>query len=146
LADTRAQIEVQDWVRDTWLPNRFGKNFTQASLPLESGGQFRFTAVSDDQSIAAFISTSGSSTASGKKGVGKLQKIRADMLFLRMTSVDKRLIVFTENDMYELCLQEKAIGRVSQDIEFELAGPLPKELELRLTKARRDASDEVAPR
>jgi len=45
--------------------------------------------------------------------------------------------------MYDLCLQEAEAGRVPASIEFAHV-ELPKELNERLTKARRKASREVS--
>ena len=72
MADTRVQIEVEDWVRNNWMPANLGQNFIPEKLPLTSGGVFDFDAVSKDKTIASNISTSGARTASGKNAVGKL--------------------------------------------------------------------------
>ena len=67
------------------------------------------------------------------------------MLFLLMVPAEKRLIVFTEKDMFEFWQTEKASGRVPGEIEFLLIS-LPEELSERLVKARRAASEEVSPK
>jgi hypothetical protein len=72
---------------------------------------FDFDAVCGDKSIAATISTSGAKTSGGKHAVGKIQKLRSDMLFLTMIEAKQRLVVLTERDMYELFLKEAAGGR-----------------------------------
>jgi hypothetical protein len=76
-------------------------------VKLSSGGVFDFDAVSADRSIVATISTSGTKTASGKHAVGKLLKLRADMLFLLLANAPRSLVVLTERDMYDLCLKER---------------------------------------
>jgi len=63
MADTRIQIEVEDWVRRNWMPTHFGKKFFREHLKIRSGGVFDFDAVSDDASIVGTISTSGSKTS-----------------------------------------------------------------------------------
>ena len=93
----------------------------------------------------ANISTSSGITSGGKNPSGKIQKLRADMLFLLMTNVDKRLIVLTEKSMYDLCLKEKANGRVPQEVEFVLV-ELPETLAAALHNAKSIASKEVSPR
>jgi len=53
----------------------------------------------------ASISTSAARTARGKLGVGKLAKIRADMLFLLMVSCENRLLRL-------LVLTDEAMSRI----------------------------------
>src|SRR3989344_9497502 len=103
MADTRIQLEVEDWIRREWLPQKYGQSFRRERLRLDAGGFFDFDAVSADNFIVISISTSSASTAGGKGGAGKLQKLRADMLFLGMAEAQKRIIVLTERDMYQLC-------------------------------------------
>ncbi|MFV2045429.1 MAG: hypothetical protein ACC700_19630, partial [Anaerolineales bacterium] len=71
MADTRVQAEVEDWVRMHWMPETFGMPFYRERIQLTSGGVFDFDAVNSDRSIVASISTSGATTASGKRAVGK---------------------------------------------------------------------------
>jgi hypothetical protein len=66
MADTRVQLEVEDWVRQEWMPQHFGVNFYRERLKIRSGGVFDFDAVSADKSIVATISTSGAKTSGGK--------------------------------------------------------------------------------
>lgn len=145
MADTRVQLEVEDWVRQNWMPQSFGTRFRRERRTLRSGGKFDFDAVSDDDKIVATISTSNSFTAGGKHAVGKLMKLRSDMLFLTMAEAERRVIVLTERDMYERCIAEKDGGRVPPEIEFVLA-QIPEELRLRLQKAKAASSKEVSPR
>lgn len=145
MADTRVQLEVEDWVREKWMSKKFDCAFHRNRLALTSGGVFDFDAVSQDRKIAACISTSGGKTARGKFAVGKLLKLRSDMLFLLLAKEpEKRIIVLTESDMFEVCSKEKAGGRVPQQIEFFLA-QLPEDLRKKLTQARQKASREVSP-
>lgn len=144
MADTRAQVEVEDWIRKSWLPDKFGQQFRRERLSLSAGGVFDFDAVFEDDRIVASISTSSRKTSSGKRGTGKLQKLRADMLFLTMVKADKKLIILTEHDMYEECRKEKKAGRVPLEIDFYLAD-LPSDLNTKLRGARERASREVRP-
>ncbi len=141
MADTRVQLEVEDWVRQQWMPQHFGMNFYRERLKIRSGGVFDFDAVSGDKSIVATISTSGAKTSGGKHAVGKILKIRSDMLFLTMVEAKQRVVVLTENDMYEQCLKETEGGRVPPEIEFVYA-PLPEDRNVRLVAARQKASVE----
>jgi hypothetical protein len=141
MADTRIQLEVEDWIRRNWMPAYFGGKFSRQRLRLRSGGVFDFDAVSEDCSIVAAISTSGSKTSGGKNAVGKILKLRSDMLFLTMVEAKRRVIVLTENDMLEQCKKESAGGRVPKEIEFVCA-QIPAELSTRLIAARLKASGE----
>jgi len=141
VADTRIQIEVEDWVRRNWMPSHFGTKFSRERLSLRSGGVFDFDAVSEDHSIVATISTSGSKTSGGKYAVGKILKLRADMLFLTMVEARRRLVVLTERDMFDQCEKEVTGGRVPPEIEFACA-VIPDELRSRLIAARLKASGE----
>lgn len=145
MADTRAQLEVEDWVRKNWMPVEFGQQFHRERVPLISGGVFDFDAVSADGTIVASISTSGATTSSGKRAVGKLLKIRSDMLFLLLAEAQRRLVVLTERDMYDLCLSEAKAGRVPEEIEFAHVS-IPEGLEGRLKDSRKRASSEVSPK
>ena len=144
MADTHVQLEVEDWIRRNWMPAQFGQKFHRDRLRLSSGGVFDFDAVSENGTIVANISTSGATTASGRRAVGKLLKIRSDMFFLLLAEVERRLVVLTEPDMLELCQEEKERGRVPSSIEFCVAN-IPDELAQRLRRARRKASREVSP-
>lgn len=144
MADTRVQLEAEDWVRRTWLGKQFGTQFTRDRVTLEPGGQFDFDAVSDDRSVICTISTSTSKTRSGNYAVGKMMKLRADMLFLLMAPARQRIVVLTSKDMYEQCMKEKQNGRVPSQIGF-LHAELPPELAGKLAAAQQMASDEVSP-
>ena len=145
MADTSVQLQVEDWVRREWLPKKYNQQFRPERLRLSAGGVFDFDAVSSDNTIVANISTSSGITSGGKNPSGKIQKLRADMLFLLMINADKRLIVLTEKSMYDLCLKEKANGRVPLEVDFVLA-ELPASLSKSLQDAKAIASKEVSPR
>jgi len=144
MADTRVQLEVEDWVRREWMPGKFGRQFSRERVRLSSGGVCDFDAVSADGVIVAAISTSGARTAGGKNAVGKMLKIRSDMYFLLLATAERRIVVLTEKDMYENCMKEIAGGRIPVSIEFVHA-QIPEDLEARLRDARQVASREVLP-
>ena len=141
MADTRIQLEVEDWVRRNWMSSHFGMRFSRERLALRSGGVFDFDAVSEDLSVVATISTSGSKTSGGKSAVGKILKLRSDMLFLTMVEAKRRLVILTGRDMCDQCEKEAAGGRVPPEIEFACA-MIPEELRARLVAARLKASGE----
>ncbi len=145
MADTRIQLEVEDWVRKEWMPHALGQLFNRERVALSSGGVFDFDAVSADETVVATISTSGATTSGGKLAVGKLLKIRSDMLFLVLAKADRRIVVLTERDMYEQCMKEKHGGRVPLQIEF-LHAEIPEPWKQKLRAAKKSASDEVQPR
>ncbi len=145
MADTRVQLEVEDWIRRKWMPDRFGGKFNRERLKLRSGGVFDFDAVGAKGDVVASISTSGGLTAGGKLGTGKLLKLRSDMYFLLLTECKRRLIVLTEEDMFKVCQNEVKGGRVPREIEFFLA-EIPADLRRKLEDSRKIASDEVSPR
>jgi hypothetical protein len=86
---------------------------------------------------------SSARTARGKYVAGKIQKLRADMLFLLMVTAGKRLIILTGKDMFYFSVAEKRGGRVPQEIEF-VHLHLPETLVTRLLVAKKVASDEVS--
>ena len=143
MADTRVQLEVEDWIRRNWMPIHFGTKFSRERVRVRSGGVFDFDAVSEDLSIVATISTSGSRTSAGKNAVGKILKLRSDMLFLTMVEAKRRVIVLTEKDMFDQLAREFAGGRVPNEIEFVLAA-IPDELRTRLIAGRLKASGEFS--
>ncbi len=141
MADTRIQLDVEDWVRRNWMPTQYGTRFSRERLRLRSGGVFDFDAVSEDHSIVATISTSGAKTSGLKHAVGKILKLRSDMLFLTLVEAKRRIIVLTEQDMCNQCEKEFAAGRVPKEIEF-ICAEIPSELRARLVEARSNASKE----
>ncbi|HET6203487.1 MAG TPA: hypothetical protein VFI25_11875 [Planctomycetota bacterium] len=144
MADTRVQLEIEDWVRQHWMAKQFGQQFRRERLRLTSGGLFDFDAISADNAIVATISTSAGVTSGGKHPTGKVMKLRSDMLFLSMVEAKRRIIVLTAPDMYQLCIREKEGGRVPSSIEFAVA-PIPGLLQERLRHAQSAASREVRP-
>ena len=142
MADTRVQVEVEDWVRENWMRERLGASFSRERVRLSSGGVFDFDAVSANRDIVAVISTSGARTSGGNLAIGKLHKIRSDILFLTLVEARRKLVVLTEKDMFDQCKKEREAGRVPQDIEFFCA-ELPSDLRASLVTARERSSREV---
>lgn len=93
MADTRVQLEVEDWVCQQWMPQHFRLSFYRERLRIRSGGVFDFDAVRADRFIVAVISTSGAKTSGGKYAVGKILKVRTDILFLTMVKARRRVVV-----------------------------------------------------
>jgi hypothetical protein len=116
MANSHIQLEVEKWVRQDWMPNNYEIKFRRERLRLFPGGLFDFDAVSEDDKIVANISTSSGITAGVKNPAGKAQKLRTDMLFLTMAQAQKKLIVLTERDMFDLSQREKHHGREPSEI------------------------------
>jgi hypothetical protein len=144
MADTRVQLEVEDWIRKYWMPEEYGQTFHRERVRLSSGGVFDFDAVSADEKTVATISTSGAKTASGKNAVGKVLKVRSDVFFLLLAEAERRVCVLTEQDMYDYWLREREAGRVPGTVEFVCA-EISAQLRERLSVSRRRASREVSP-
>jgi hypothetical protein len=138
MAHTLVRLEVEDWVRRNWMTAKFGTEFSRERLELRSGGVFDFDAVNEDRSIVGTISTWGARASRGKHAVGKILKLRSDMLFLTMVEAQRRIVILTERDMYDQCTRERAEGRVPPEIEFGCA-VLPDEINRRLVAARQKA-------
>ena len=145
MADTRVQVEVEDWVRREWFPTQVGQPMHRERVRLNAGGVFDFDAVSADHSILAVISTSSCRTSGGNYAVGKLMKIRSDILFLTMASCKRRLVVSTDRGMHDQLVKEHASGRLPREIEL-LHAELPPQLCALLAKSQQTASEEVRPR
>lgn len=144
MADTRCQTECERWIRDHWLRERFGQDFTERNVALSSGGYFKFDAVSADGTVVASISTSKKDMRSGKAGVGKFMKLRSDMLFHILAGASRKLMIFTESCMFEACIKERERGRTPRDIEF-IHAQLPDQPVGRLAASRETSSREVRP-
>lgn len=144
MADTRVQRSVEEWVRSEWMPRQYGHDFMRKRVTLSPGGHFEFGAVSADDGIVATVSTSGSKTAGGKNAVGNMNKIRSNIYFLLLTAARKRIVIFTERDMYERWLKEAEDGRVPSSVDFAHVN-IPQELNTKLHASRQTASQEVTP-
>jgi len=144
MADSKTQREAEIWIREKWLPKKFGQQFVKKKLSLRSGGKFEFDGVSLDGRIAVSISTSCGITSGGKKASPKLHKMRSDALFLLLADVEQRVLVFSDQCMLDLCQREKNAGRFPHEIDI-IPVQLPSELEDALVHARRDAALEVSP-
>ncbi|MDE0478982.1 MAG: hypothetical protein OXI13_05065, partial [Gammaproteobacteria bacterium] len=112
MAKSKTNVAVEVWITEEWLPEHIGKDlsFSKTKLPLTSGGEFEFDAVSNDAHIIANISTSALKTARGKYGSGKVQKIRSDIYFLLLARATRKLMVLSEQDMYDWWIKEKELS------------------------------------
>ena len=144
MADSKSHRSAEVWLRESWLPATFHQTFSKRRLDLISGGQFEFDGVSADRTVAVCISTNGGVRANGGKAGTKLHKIRSDALFLLLTTIERRVVVFADKAMYELCANEAKNGRFPLNIEL-LYAELPSDMIAELEASRAFAAAEVTP-
>jgi hypothetical protein len=143
MTDTKAQAEAEQWIREKYLPKKYGQSFRQKNLDLQSRGQGKFDAVSDDNEIVAAICTSAGFTVSGKVATDELMKVRSDALRFLMLDArpQKRLMIFTDQSIIDVVKDEKKKGRFPKELEI-VKVKLPPDLAERLAEAQRMASEE----
>jgi hypothetical protein len=142
MADTKAQIEAENWIREQYLPKKYGQSFRQKNLDLQSRTQSKFDAVSDDGEIVAMISTSAGFTSSGKVATDELMKVRSDALRFLMLEAkpQKRLMIFTDQSMIDVVKDEKKKGRFPKELDI-LKVKLPADLAARVAESERTDSE-----
>ncbi len=148
MADTTVQRKAEAWIVEHELPRLYGQPFAERGMRLQWGGSFKFDAVSVDGKTIACVSTSCCYTATGRRGVGKFNKLRADALYLlHAVDVERCVMVFTDQGMLEHFAKEQRAGRFPPEklIELRLA-MLPDALAAELRVATGLASAEVSPR
>jgi hypothetical protein len=64
---TAATRDVENWIRNEFLPKKYHQAFAKRKLGVQSGGEFECDAVSEDGKIACFISTSSRKIMSGNR-------------------------------------------------------------------------------
>jgi hypothetical protein len=116
---TIATKDVENWIRNDFLPKKYHQAFSKQKLGVQSGGEFECDAVSEDGKIVCFISTSPSKTADGKPDADVLGKIREKALWAVSLNEKPETIVFafTDKSMVELIKQEKENGRFPKHIK-----------------------------
>jgi hypothetical protein len=147
MADTSVQHKAEAWVIEHGLPAIFPDvSFAGKKLKLIWGGSFAFDAVSKDEAMVVAISTSAARTATGKLATAKFQKLKTDALYLLHLETDaRRLMIFTEQSMYEYFKKAVVTGRFPPSIEL-LHIPLPVDLHAQVLASRAVASNETSPR
>ncbi|MGD0589943.1 MAG: hypothetical protein ABSA44_03980 [Bacteroidota bacterium] len=113
---TLATKDVENWIRNEFLPKKYHQSFSKQKLGVQSGGEFECDAVSEDGKIVCFISTSSSKTVGEEPA---LAKIRKDAFWAGSLSEKPQEIVFacTDKSMVELIKQEKENGRFPKHIK-----------------------------
>ena len=126
---TIATIDVENWIRNEFLPKKYHQAFAKRKLGVQSGGEFECDAVSEDGTIVCFISISTSKTTDGKPETDVLAKVRSNAFWAGSLSEKMQEIVFafTDKSMIELIKQEKENGRFPKHIKTLLV-KLPAEV------------------
>jgi hypothetical protein len=119
---TIATRDVENWIRNEFLPKRYHQVFSKRKLGVQSGAEIEFDAVSEDGTIICIISTSQVKTADGQFDTGALAKVREKTLWTISLNEKAETIVFacTDKSMLELIKKEKDNGRFPKQIKMLL--------------------------
>ena len=142
MAHTKAQIEAENWIREVFLPKKYGQTFQQKSLELQSRALAKFDAVSEDGEIVAAISMNVGFTSGGRKNEEELNQTRSAALrFLMLDYIPKeRLMIFTEQSMIDLVKDEKKRDRFPKALKI-VRVKLPADLAARVEESPKTASE-----
>lgn len=108
---------------------------------MKLNGKHEFDAVSEDGKIIAGIISSGGKTSRQKNPSGKIKKAIAEIYFLSLVEVDKRLLVLTDPDFFKI-MRKEMVGKLAEGIEI-VCCPLPAKLQEEVNRMRKIASEEV---
>lgn len=116
---TIATKDVENWIRNEFLPQKYHQKFSKRKLGVQSGAEIEFDAVSEDGTIICIISTSPVKTADGQFDTGALAKVREKALWTISLNEKPENIVFacTDKSMLELVKKEKDNGRFPKQIK-----------------------------
>ncbi len=140
------QTEIEQWIRDVYLPREHGQAFRQKSLPLQSRGEAKFAAVSEDGEVVAAICTSPGYLANGKVDTDALMKVRSDalkILWLESTPA-KRFMVMADPTMVAVIREEKRKGRFPKELQI-VRVKVPAALEAKLDEWKKSRAQAVPP-
>ncbi len=149
MANTKAYLEAERWVREVGLPAKFpGASFVTKGLRVGtrrdgSVRTFKFDAVSEKPSIVASVKASSGMTAGGKLPTAKTKDAYADLHFLSLVRAEKRILVLTDPEFHRIFVKISD-GRLPRGVEL-VHLPLPAKLQSRVEAARRVATREVTP-
>ncbi len=138
------KTDVEPFVR-RWLALRYDIGFDADQVELVGAEPPRrshgFDAVSTDRRVIAGINGSSGKTSGGKNPSGKIHKAYQELYFLTLARADRRLLVLTDPDFYQI-LKRETQGRLATGVEL-LYCELPPDLTLKVRAVQRDASAEV---
>ena len=113
---TIATKDVENWIRNEFLPKKYGQAFTKRKLGVQSGGEFECDAVSEDGKIVCFISISASTTTGENPGLGKIREVAFWAVSLS-EKPDTIVFACTDKSMVELIKKEQGLGRFPKHIK-----------------------------
>jgi len=116
---TIATKDVENWIRNEFLPKKYHQAFAKRKLGVQSGGEFECDAVSEDGKIVCIISTSPVKTMDGQFDTGALTNVREKTLWTISLNEKPETIVFvcTDKSMLELVKKEKENRRFPKHIK-----------------------------
>jgi hypothetical protein len=148
MTTTNPHTEAVQWIREVFLPKKFGQKFQKKNLGLQSRGQTEFHAVSEDEEVVAQICTSASHTSTGKVDTEALMKVRSDalkILWLEHTPA-KRFIIFTDSSMIRVIREEIKKGHFPKEMEIlrvDLPAALAAKIDEEQKKSAKDQSSDI---
>src|SRR2546428_707934 len=101
MADTRAQLLAEQWVRENGLPEFCGATFTKRVLRIGTRADglpatHEFDAVSEDGRIVASVKASSGKTSGGNVPSGKLKDAFTELHFLGLAAAQRKILVLTD--------------------------------------------------
>jgi hypothetical protein len=142
VADTRYLTAAENNVRDV-LAERYGVTFHKRRLPLVTGGNHEFDAVSEDGEIVASIKTASGRTSGGNIPEGKIKDSIAELYFLSLVEAPTRQLILTTPAFHDI-FSRRLAGKVASGIEVVLL-TLPSEVQAEVERVQGVASREVFP-
>lgn len=151
MADTRKlKNQVEEWFRSELKKEYLHETVKKEKVRLIWDGEFEYDAVirGKDKSINSvyLLSCSEFKTASGKGGMGKLHKIKSDILMMAGTDCPNKILVFTGKTMYEKIESEIEKGRLPRDIKIKFLKNLPNDIKNLINNIVEESSKEVTPK
>jgi hypothetical protein len=142
MSNIEAHEEAELWIRDTYLPKEYGQTFRPKSLPLQSRGESKFSAVSDDGEVVAAICTRRAYNSTHKVDKDVLMKVQSDALKILWleTTPAKRLMLFTDPDMVRVIKEEKRKDHFPKEIQI-VRVKLPKGIQEKLEGAGKSGAE-----
>jgi hypothetical protein len=143
VADTSyLRREVEKYVRHQ-LQAEFGQRFTAQYLPLVSGGQHEFDAVSEDRAVVVSVKAASGLTAGRRIPSGKIKDSLAELYYLSLVTAPTRQLVLTTPSFFDIFTRYTG-GAIAPGLEVRCM-PLPHDIQLEVDAVVAAASREVSP-
>ena len=149
MANTKAYLRAEEWIRADGLPAKFQQSFAKRRLEVGTRtdgfpAYHEFDAVSSDAGIVASVKASSGFTAGRKPPDGKIKGAYAELYFLSLVTAPQRFLVLTDPEFHKIFL-DTSDGKRPFGVQL-LQITLPEEIQHELAEARAIASREVSPR